>query len=225
VPVVQYRLLVGRRIGPHLYPPLPRWQAVAPLVRQPPDITGGRGIAGNDSTVAWNVKNDLKGDACDGDWDNDGILNGVDPNPSGDVTYDDNNDGTWKGAGDNGTSWDANVNAKLDGPEALALCPLAGNADTDGDGLLDKWEYCKWASSPNSLDSDGDTKGDCVEVVDTNGDGAANLTDVVNMAKAALLADAAFGKDGDFDLNGDNQVNLNDVTQAAKFALIAGTCK
>ena len=225
MPVVQYRLLVGRRIGPHLYPPLPRWQAVAPLVRQPPDITGGKGIAGDDSSAPWSLKNDKRGDACDGDWDNDSISNVSDADPTGDITYDDNNDGTWKGAGDTGTSWDANMNAKLDGPEALALCPLAGNADTDGDGLLDKWEFCKWGSSPIKVDSDGDTKGDCVEAVDTDGNGAAALGDVVNAAKAALLADAAFGKDGDFDINGDNQVNLNDVTQIAKFGLITGSCK
>jgi len=189
-----------------------------------PEYGNGKGIALNDKTVPWSVRDDKKGDACDGDLDNDGILNGVDPNPSGDITYDDNNDGTWKGAGDDGPSWDDNMNAKLDGREAL--CPSGvPTTDTDKDGLTDRMEYCKWGSSPIKVDSDGDTKGDCVEVVDTNGDGAANLTDVVNAAKAALLAEAAFGRDGDFDINGDNAVNLTDVTQIAKFALIAGTCK
>ena len=126
--------------------------------------------------MPWNVKSDKKGDACDGDWDNDSIPNASDANPGRpvlDITYDDNADGTWKGTGDTGTSWDSDSNAKLDGVQTL--CPVAGpggTSDADGDGLLNSWEVPgKWVSSPFKVDSDGDTKGDCVEAADVDGNG------------------------------------------------------
>jgi hypothetical protein len=198
-------------------------------------IGNGKGIPGDDSTVAWSLPNDNRGDACDGDLDNDGLANASDTDPGGatlDITYDDNNDGTWKGAGDDGTSWDSSpLNSKLDGRETVCSGTFTdmpagwANADSDLDGISNKVEFCKWASSPNSVDSNGNGKGDCTEILDGNGDAAANLNDVVNMAKAALLADAAFGKDGDFDVDANNTVNINDVTAAAKLILIAGSCK
>ena len=191
-------------------------------------IGNGKGIAGDDATVPWNVKSDKKGDACTGDWDNDSIKNVVDPKPAGDITYDDNADGTWKGAGDNGTSWDSDSNGKLDGVQSL--CPVAGpwgTADKDGDGLLNTWEFCKWASSPNSVDSDGDTKGDCVEAADVDGNGVVSFTgDVIYYAKAILLSPATFGQDGDFDIDGNNTLSFTgDVIQEAKFGLLPGLCK
>ena len=193
-------------------------------------IGNGKGIAGDDATVPWNVKNDLKGDACDGDWDNDSIKNGVDANSGRplDITYDDSADGTWKGAGDTGTSWDSDMNAKLDGVQTL--CPVAGpwgTSDRDGDGLLNSWEFCKWASSPNYTDSDGDTKGDCVEAADVDGNGVVSFTgDVIYYAKAILLSPATFGQDGDFDIDGNNTLSFTgDVIQEAKFGLLPGLCK
>jgi len=182
-------------------------------------IGNGKGISGNDKTVP---NGDALYDACDDDWDNDGILNASDSDPGGDITYDDNNDGTWKGTGDDGPSWDSNSNGKRDGVEGTCT---TSTADADGDGLLDKWEECKWGSSATVIDSDGDTLGDCKEAADVDGNGQANLNDVVATAKAALLADAAFGKDGDFDIDGNSQVNLNDVVQEAKFGLLTGLCK
>jgi hypothetical protein len=188
----------------------------------PPSGTGaignGKGIPGNDATIP---NGDFPGNACDPDNDNDGIPNTLDPDPLGDITYDDNNDGTWQGVGDDGPSWDSNSDAKLDG--WVGACGGAG--DTDTDGLLDKWENCKWGTNPAVIDSDGDSRGDCTEVADVDGNGVVNLNDVVVTAKAGLLADAAFGKDGDFDSNGDDVVNLGDVVQEAKFGLIAGLCK
>jgi len=200
-----------------------------------PFIGNGRGIAGNDKSVPWNPYNwgssswnDKRGDACDGDWDNDGIPNASDADPSGDITYDDNADGAWKGTGDDGPSWDTNMNDKLDGVQAL--CPVPGPwgwADSDGDGLKNSWEFCKWGSSPNRVDSDGDAKGDCVEVADVNGDGAVTFpVDLVYYLDAAFLSPAAFGKDGDFDLDGDGVVDfVSDVIREARFALIPGLCK
>jgi hypothetical protein len=120
----------------------------------------------------------------------------------------------------------------------VAQC--GGTGDTDGDGLLDAWETCKWgtyASDPdgpggvNPQDSDGDGIGDCTEAVDTNGNGIILGdfgSDGLNSARATLLSAAAFGKDGDFDLNG-NGVVLGDfgadTLTTAKMTLGILTCK
>jgi hypothetical protein len=126
------------------------------------------------------------------------------------------------------------MDAKLDG--VAALCPVAGpwgTADSDGDGLLNSWEFCKWGSSPNRLDSDSDGKGDCVEAGDVNGDGVLTFPgDLIYYAEAALLISPPWGKDGDFDIDGDDIVDfVSDVIREAKFALIGtpgtatGLCK
>jgi hypothetical protein len=216
-----------------------------------PAIGNGKGIAGDDSTVAWNLKNDLRGDACDGDWDNDGIPNGTDAEPGGpgaDITYDDGGatgpppDGTWKGAGDDGPSWDILPlnggnpgvgNGKLDGLETVCAGTFSdmpagwANADSDNDGLKNSWEFCKWGSAPTVVDSDGDGKGDCVEAADVDGNGVVSFTgDVIYYAKAILLPPATFGQDGDFDIDGNNTLSFTgDVIQEAKFGLIPGLCK
>jgi hypothetical protein len=220
-----------------------------------PEIGNGKGIGGNDKTVPWSVRDDKRGDACDGDWDNDSILNAADTDKGGaalDLTYDDGpavgGDGTWKGTGDDGPSWDILPlsggnpgvgNAKLDGVDAVCSGSFpdmpAGwaGADADGDGLQNKWELCKWASSPNSLDSDGDAKGDCVEAADVDGNKTLDFTgDVMYYAQAILLAPAAFGYDGDFDIDGNGTLDFTgDVMWEAQFGLIGtpgtdtGICK
>jgi hypothetical protein len=193
-------------------------------------IGNGKGIAGHDKTVP-NSAGDLEGDACetDGDIDNDGLPNISDSDRGGDITYDDNNDGTMCPAGgaDDGPSWDSDCNGVRDSMEGS--CPLAvnPNGDDDVDGLLNTWEVCKWGTDPAVLDSDGDGKGDCKEAADVDGNSAVNFTgDVIFYAKAILLAPAAFGRDGDFDIDGNNVVNFpGDVIQEAKFGLLAGRCK
>ena len=196
----------------------------------PPSGTGGigngKGIAGDDATIP---NGDSLGDACDDDLDNDGIPNASDPDPGGDITYDDNNNGIVcpTDPADDGPSWDSNCNGVLDGKEAI--CPLAVNAngDDDWDGLLNTWEVCKWGTNPNVIDSDGDTLGDCKEAADVDGNGVVSFTgDVIYYAKAALLPPATFGQDGDFDIDGNNTLNFTgDVIQEAKFGLIAGLCR
>jgi syndecan 4 len=189
----------------------------------PPSGTGGIGngigIPGDDVTIP---NGDSFGDACDDDLDNDGLLNASDTDPGGDITYDDNNDGTWKGTGDDGPSWDANMNGKRDGVDTCT----GSTADTDGDGLKDRWETCKWGTNPNVIDSDGDGLGDCVEAADVNGDGIVDfVVDALSYADAALLG-ASFGRDGDFDIDGNNNLDfVGDVIWEAKFALITGLCK
>jgi hypothetical protein len=189
-------------------------------------IGNGKGIAGDDRTAP---NSDVLGDACDPDADNDGIPNGTDSNPGGDITYDDNNDGAMcpADAADDGPSWDSNCNGVMDGLEAI--CPLAvnPNGDDDGDGLKNTWEVCKWGTDPAVIDSDGDTVGDCVEAADVDGNGVANFTgDAIAYAKAALLAPSAFGQDGDFDIDGNNVINFTgDVIQEAKFAFSVVLCR
>jgi hypothetical protein len=197
----------------------------------PPSGTGGvgngMGIPGDDVTVP---NGDPFGDVCDDDLDNDGILNGLDSDPGSDITYDDNNDGNpcpplGTDASDDGPSWDSNCNAIIDGMEGQDCG--SPTADTDGDGLMDAWESCKWGTSDVSTDSDVDGLGDCVEAADVDGDGVVDFVDdVVYYAKAALLSPASFGKDGDFDINGDGIVDfVLDVIQEARFALIPGLCQ
>jgi len=195
-------------------------------------IGNGIGIPGHDSTVP-NSAGDNIGDACESpDADNDGIANASDTDPGGDVTYDDNNNGIMCPAdtADDGPSWDHNCNGILDGKDLVpGSCPLAvnPNGDDDGDGLRNTWEVCKWGTNPAVLDSDGDALGDCQEAADVDGNGVVNFTgDVIYYAKAALLAPAAFGRDGDFDIDGNNVINFTgDVIQEAKFGLLPGLCK
>jgi hypothetical protein len=194
-------------------------------------IGNGTGIAGDDVTVP---NGDSLGDACDDDLDNDGIPNATDPDPGGDITYDDNGNGDpcaplGTDAADNGPSWDTNCNGVLDGLEAS--CPLAVNpdGDEDVDGLPDAWEVCKWGTNPKVVDSDGDTLGDCTEAVDTDGNGTVDFGgDALNSARATLLSAAQFGKDGDFDLNGNNVLGGDfgaDTLTVAKMAFGISVCK
>jgi hypothetical protein len=202
------------------------------------EIGNGAGITEADMSVPW------QGSAlsCSLDGDNDGIPNVSDPDPGGDITYDDNGNGFpcfASGAGnpadpaDDGPSWDANCNGELDGLEAS--CPLATNpeGDDDGDGLLNTWEVCKWGTNPNVVDSDSDGKGDCKEAADTNGDGIVDFgKDALNSARANLLpagiVAGKFGRDGDFDLNGNNVVGADfgtDTLTVARMSFGYLTCK
>jgi hypothetical protein len=84
-------------------------------------------------------------------------------------------------------------------------------------------------TNPNVIDSDGDTKGDCIEAVDTDGNGIVDYgSDAINSARATLLSPAAFGKDGDFDLNGNNVIMGDfgaDTITTAKMAFKILPCK
>jgi hypothetical protein len=142
-------------------------------------------------------------------------------------------------ASDNGPSWDTDNDGVRDGVECAlghnprnaadrpAMAQCGGLGDSDGDGLLNAWETCGWGTSPNVVDSDGDTLGDCKEVADVDGNAVVNFTgDVIAYAKAALLPRASFGKTMDFDINKDGIVNFTgDVIQEAKFNFIPGLCK
>jgi hypothetical protein len=180
----------------------------------PPSGTGGigngTGIAGDDATIP---NGDSLGDVCDDDLDNDGIPNASDPDPGGDITYDDNNSGNpcvplGTDAADDGPSWDHNCNGKRDGVEGS--CPLAVNpsGDDDGDGLLNTWEVCKWGTSATVINTDGDTLGDCTEVMDVDGNGFLTAADGTFIKQAFF---DLIGKDGDFDINGNGIITNVDA--------------
>jgi hypothetical protein len=146
------------------------------------------------------------------------------PSPTfGDITYNDNNDLAMLGAGDNGPSWDTDGDGVRDGVECNGgtnpRVPSAGDrttcngiaggtSDSDGDGIDNQSEFCKWGSSNASSDSDGDGRGDCTEIMDVNGSGLVNNNDAV-LVKGAFFA--VIGNDGGFDVNGSGVVNNNDA--------------
>jgi hypothetical protein len=213
-------------------------------------IGNGPGVAGNDETVP---NGDGLGDACDPDADNDSLDNTDDgallsncvpigepanhPSPmSGDITYNDNNDLTMLGAGDNGPSWDTDGDSVRDGVECLGgtnprvaaagdrtTCSslAGGTGDTDGDGIDDTAEFCKWGSSRTVQESDGDGLGDCTEVMDVNGNG------LVTNGDATLIRSAFFGvigNDGDFDTNGNGAVTNGDAIQVQQAFFSINPC-
>jgi hypothetical protein len=168
------------------------------------------------------------------------------------VTSDDNHDGDpapamGTDASDNGPSWDTDGDGALDGVECTlghnprdrtdrpSTAECGGTGDTDGDGLLNAWETCKWGTDPNVVDSDGDTRGDCTEAVDTNGNGIILgdfSADALNSARAAVLPAGTgpghFGKTMDFDLNGNGLILGDfgaDTLTTAKMTLGLLTCK
>jgi len=191
-------------------------------------IGNGSSIPGDDATVP---NSDNLGDACDPDDDNDGIPDMSDPDPRGDITYDDNGNGNpcvslGTDAADDGPSWDSNCDGWLDGGRGASSWP-----DSDGDGLLDLWEARKWGTDPTKVDTDGDGIGDCTEAVDTDGNGIVDFGgDVLNSARATLLpagtGPGQFGKDGDFDIDGNGAIEFgSDTLRVARFALKLASCK
>lgn len=205
-----------------------------------PPLDNGPGIAGDDLTVP---NDDLHGDACDPDRDNDGLTDIQEIQGCGfgftdagipfDATYDDDHDGDpvppmGDDVFDDGSSLDSDADGEHDGFECASgtnpnnpLSSTGGSipdTDSDGDGLLDAWETRGWATDPSDIDSDDDGKGDCLEAVDVNGDGFVNFPgDTIATARAAL--DETFGNDATFDLNKDGFVNFpGDAVPSARRA-------
>jgi hypothetical protein len=200
-------------------------------------IGNGTGIPGDDATVPWS--GDSLDDCFDADDDGDGLTDGQEltgvacggivTDPGGDITYDDNGDGTWLGAGDDGPSWDTDGDAVPDKAECDAgtnptvraaadrtacntyvqnvlLLPPAGDADVDG--LQNGWEVCKWITDPRVQNTDGQGKGDCQEAMDVNGNGFLTATDAVLITQAFF---GLIGSDGDFDINGNGFITNSDA--------------
>jgi hypothetical protein len=86
---------------------------------------------------------------------------------------------------------------------------------------------CGWGTSPNVVDTDGDTRGDCKQAADVDGNGLVSFVgDTIYYAQAVLLPPGSFGKTMDFDIDKNGLVDfVGDVMQEAWFALITGQCK
>jgi hypothetical protein len=209
-------------------------------------IGNGPGIPGDDATVpngdslgdACDPDKDNDGllDVDEDPLNNCGQFDGLPanhPNPvSGDITYNDNGDLIMLGPGDNGPSWDTDGDVVPDGVEcALATNPrqasgsdraacwtFAGPGDSDGDGLDNTWEVCKWGTDPNRQDTDGDGRGDCTEVMDVNGNGFVTVSDAVLIRQAVF---GVIGEDGDFDINANRIITNVDavLVQQAYFGV------
>jgi hypothetical protein len=182
----------------------------------------GPGIANDDVTVP---NSDSLGDACDSDMDNDGRFDTDEAAGTGCGAF--TTPTTWNpdNAYSDGDppSWDSDGDVVADGVEctqgtdpaiassahrsACATAPLG--MDTDGDGLEDNWEMCKWSTSPVIPNSDGDALGDCREAMDINGNGSLTNGD------ATFVQQAFFGIiSGDLavmDVNGNGSLTNGDA--------------
>jgi hypothetical protein len=101
-----------------------------------------------------------------------------------------------------------------------------GGGDSDGDGLLDRWErggyntcafvgdtFPGWSSCAVPQDSDGDGCSDTVEVLDLNGDRTVNSIDVglMNKRVAGKIPADDPASERIFDVSKDGIVNSIDV--------------
>ncbi|MEX2245091.1 MAG: PQQ-dependent sugar dehydrogenase [Dehalococcoidia bacterium] len=211
-----------------LFVPNPGQQNTDAAIGNGPDLPGDDGTAPDAAA-------DADGDACedDGDIDNDGLLD-TDEDPlancgafngtaaghpnhaGGDITHADGNGPSWDTDNDqvpDGVECTVGTNPRVPAASDRAACPAfvggTPGTDSDGDGLADVWEVCKWGTDPALVDSDGDARNDCSEAMDLNGNG------VVNVADATFVLQAAFSLisgDWTFDINGNGAVNAADAT-------------
>jgi len=151
---------------------------------------------------------DLDGecDTIDPDDDGDGVPDEVDSDPLDrfvcrDVDADSCDDCS------SGSDAPENDGRDLDSD---GLCD-AGDADDDGDGLLDIEDNCPFYASANAQDTDGDGRGDECECTDQNGDGRNDVRDIIAINRAifdpGLVTPLCDG-------NGDDRCDVSDVIAA-----------
>ena len=205
-------------------------------------IDNGSDVAGDDVTVP---AGDGLGDACDPDRDNDWMLDtGTNPvlgvpgedggcgsGPTNPLQADSDGDTVVDGGecllgsdpNDPGSKPPGMPPGDADGDGLPASVEALfgssdGNPDSDGDGISDGLEVKGWATSPASLDTDGDSAGgdgceDDKEIASVNDDRQTNVLDVQVVARMAfgLLPSRAA-----LDVNKDGAYNVLDVFLAAK---------
>jgi hypothetical protein len=162
----------------------------------------------------------------------------------GDVTNDDDGDGNpapplGSDMADDGPSWDVDNDGTLDGyecshgsdpsdptslPSPEPPSPPEASEDLDSDGLPNEWERRGWGTDPNHSDSDGDGIGDCVEVMDLDGNGVVNFAgDTIPVAKASVQP--GFGRTMAYDFDKNGVVNFaGDAISHARRAVGAVAC-
>jgi hypothetical protein len=166
------------------------------------------------------INSDTMGDACDTDDDNDGLL---DTNETALAPGDPSHALCLSATADtNPLLADTDGDRVLDGAEcalgfdpanplskpAVSACGSA--ADTDGDGLQDRVEYCYYNSSTSSANTDGDTCGDAREVASVNNDSS------ITSADLGIVAGSFGPSTGpmyvpDFDSNKDGSISSADL--------------
>jgi hypothetical protein len=200
-------------------------------------LSNGPSVPGDDLSVP---NGDGLGDACDDDDDNDGLPDAEDIEPlggsgicaafagssnghasaaGGDVGYSDGTPPSWDSDGDvvpDGRECIVGTDPRVHNVAHRTACNTfaGGNADDDGDGLLNPWEVCKWGTLPSgggSANSDGDSLSDCKEVLDVNGNSAANAADGTLIARAVAGIDPG-GDMAALDINGNGAVAAADRT-------------
>jgi hypothetical protein len=210
-------------------------------------IDNGPDIPGSDITVPNGDPNDTEGDVCeaDGDIDNDWMLDtgthptlgtpgedvGCGSGPTNPLKADTDEDTVVDGAecllgsDPNNASSKPPAQPPRDGDRdglPAAVEALLGSSDskfdTDGDGISDGVEVKGWATSPASLDTDGDSAGgdgceDDKEIVSVNSDKQANILDVWLVAKMVF---GLLPPHPALDINKDGTSSILDVWLAAK---------
>jgi hypothetical protein len=163
-----------------------------------------------------NSDNDAKGDACDGDDDNDSIADSKDNCPkeknAGQVDTDKDGKGDACDGDDDGDGvGDASDNCRTikNAPQADSDGDGKGDAceaDNDADGLLDAADNCPKNANPEQEDLDADNKGDACDG-DDDADGILDASDNCPALPNADQLDAnadgtgdACQSDGDADL-------------------------
>jgi hypothetical protein len=176
------------------------------------DLPGS--IPYDDATLAMS---DGFGDACDADDDNDGLADTAEsPGPPCAAAS----------AGTNPLVADSDGDRAIDGaecarntnPASAASFPspaqCGGNADTDGDGIIDFREICYYGTSINNANSDGDGCNDGREASTVNGDQTVN---VIDLQQIAMRAGPSTGPNyhANFDVTKNGAIDVIDLQTTA----------
>jgi hypothetical protein len=168
----------------------------------------------DDKTIA---DSDSVGDNCDGDTDNDGMLdvseavlcNGAATARTSRRLADTDGDRFL----DNQECVLGSDPANAASKPTLASC--GSSSDTDGDRLSDRLEICFYHTSPTNVDTDGDNNGtmlgakDSCEAASFNGDRTMNAGDQLLLGQEIVRIPPP-AKLSNFDLNKDGSVNSGD---------------